>query len=399
MHTLSVLHKFFRSTFPEVHATRLEALTVAVDAVAQGASVSITAMGRSLSNPVRIKHRVKRMNRLVGNRLLFEKRERFYREMATRLLADSVRPIILIDWSEFSADGSQQLLRASLAVGGRALTLYEELHPLELLANRAVQHRFLDRLKALLPTDCLPILIADAGFRVPFFRYVERLGWHWLGRIRNRDFIRWEGAPYEWVGAKSLHALAHARAQELGTAQWVRSNPLTGRLVLIRHPRKGRTDPSRNGITRQSRHSRKQAKRSSEPWLLIASPSLSVYSAKRIVRLYRTRMQCEENFRDTKSPAYGLGIAKGQHTSFARVANLLLIAALAAFALWLIGCLARALRWDRAVRVNSSSRSASYSTLFLARLVIQHVHERLPRDCFDHPDALVADYLHSVWRT
>ncbi|MGH8225571.1 MAG: hypothetical protein ACRER1_05425, partial [Gammaproteobacteria bacterium] len=106
-----------------------------------------------------------------------------------------------------------------------------------------------------------------------------------------------------------------------------------------------------------------------------------------------------ENFRDTKSLAYGLGIANGRYTSFERAANLLLIAALASFALWMIGCLARARHWEQAVRVNSSSQSASYSAPFLARLVIQHVHERLPRDCLDHADSLVTDYLQSLWQT
>jgi hypothetical protein len=399
MHTLPVLHKFFRSAFPEVHAARLEALTIAVDAVAQGAGVSITAMGRGLNSAIRIKHRVKRMNRLVGNHLLFERREHFYRAMSMRLLCGCEQPLILIDWSEFSADGAQQLLRASVPVGGRALTLYEELHPQALLGNRSVQHRFLDRLAAIVPAHCRPIVIADAGFRVPFFRYVEKLGWHWLGRIRNRDMLRWEGAPYEWVSAKSLHALANARPQRLGAAQWVRSNPLAGRLVLVRHRRKGRKDRSRNGVTRQSRHSRKNAKRNEEPWLLIASPSLEAYSAKRIVRLYKTRMQCEENFRDTKSSLYGLGIVRGRNTSFHRAANLLLIAALAAFVVWLIGCLARARGWERRVRVNSSSRTASYSALFLARLVIRHVHERLPLCCLDEAGTLTANYLATVTET
>lgn len=181
--------------------------------------------------------------------------------MTHRLLAASARAVILIDWSDFSTDRTQQLLRASLPVGGRAITLYEELHPLELLANRTVQHRFLDRLQALLPPECTPIIIADAGFRVPFFRYVERLGWHWLGRIRNRDFLCWEGAPQEWIGAKSLYALATARAQDLGPAQWVRRAPLAGRLVVIRHPRQGRKDRSLQGSPRRSKLSRKHAKR------------------------------------------------------------------------------------------------------------------------------------------
>ncbi|MGH8274074.1 MAG: hypothetical protein ACRES9_07455 [Gammaproteobacteria bacterium] len=147
MHTLPVLHKFFGHAFPEIHASRLEALAVAVDAVCQGARVSITEMGRGLNSPARIKHRVKRMNRLVGNRLLTAERERFYRAMTWWLIAGTPQPVILVDWSDFSADRAQQLLRASLPVGGRAMTLYEELHPYEKLANRAIQHQFLERLK------------------------------------------------------------------------------------------------------------------------------------------------------------------------------------------------------------------------------------------------------------
>jgi hypothetical protein len=271
------------------------------------------------------------------------------------------------------------------------------LHPYDKLANRTVQHRFLDQLKAKLPADCVPIIIADAGFRVPFFRYVEALGWHWLGRIRNRDFVMWEGAPFEWIPAKSLYDLATPWVQDLGDAQWVRRAPLGGRLVLVRQPKAHRKDLTLSGAVRRSRLSRKNAKRAAEPWLLIASPSLRQYAAKQIVKLYKTRMQIEENFRDTKSVAYGLGIARGRHTSFARATNLLLIAALATFTLWLIGCLAKARGWQRLVRVNSSSRSPDYSTIFLARLVIQHYNGRLPRDCLDKAGGLAHRYYQSVF--
>lgn len=399
MHTMPVLQKFFADSLPQVHAYRLNAVTVAVDAVAQGAQVAITSMGRSLTSATRTKHRVKRMDRLVGNRLLGAERDQFYQAMIDRLLVGSRQPIILIDWSDFSDDRQQQLLRASTPVGGRAMTLYEQLHPCDKLANRSVQHRFLDQLKAKLPAGCVPIIIADAGFRVPFFRYVQALGWHWLGRIRNRDFVLWDGAPFEWRPAKSLYGLAALRPQDLGDVQWVRRAPLAGRLVLVRQRKAHRKDRALNGMVRRSRLSRQHAQRAAEPWLLIASSSLSHYAPKQIVKLYKTRMQIEENFRDTKSVAYGLGIARGRHTSFARAVNLLLIAALATFTLWLIGCLAKARGWQRLVRVNSSSRSPDYSTIFLARLIIKQGQARLPRDCLEHAGAFTRQYLHSVFDT
>jgi hypothetical protein len=47
-------------------------------------------------------------------------------------------------------------------------------------------------------------------FRIlhPFFREVESLGGHWLGRIRNRDFMAWADRPDDWLAAKSLYAKA-----------------------------------------------------------------------------------------------------------------------------------------------------------------------------------------------
>jgi len=109
MHTQPVLQKFFRESLPGIHQTRCQALTVAVDAVARGARVTITGLGRSLAHTgVRIKHRIKRMDRLIGNRLLGAQCKTVYRAIVLRLLASCLQPIILIDWSDFSVDRHQK---------------------------------------------------------------------------------------------------------------------------------------------------------------------------------------------------------------------------------------------------------------------------------------------------
>ena len=66
MHTSTVLQKFFQHSFPTVHAKRLRALQAAVDAVLVGAPVSVTGMGRHLKSRTRIKHKIKRVDRLVS---------------------------------------------------------------------------------------------------------------------------------------------------------------------------------------------------------------------------------------------------------------------------------------------------------------------------------------------
>lgn len=212
-----------------------------------------------------------------------------YGAMTQFLLNSLPLPLIIIDWSPLTDDQSQQLLRASLPVSGRTITLYEEVHPVSKLGNRRVQHQFLACLQQLLPPHVTPIVVADSGFRTPFFREVDRLGWHWLGRIRNRDFIAFDDHPDDWLAAKSLYAKATRKAKSLGLALWVRSNPLLGQLVTFFRPAKGRKHLTAHKRPAKSQHSRKQAKREREPWLLVVSPSLKAYSAVRVVDYYRAR--------------------------------------------------------------------------------------------------------------
>lgn len=77
----------------------------------------------------------------------------------------------------------------------------------------------------------------------------------------------------------------------------------------------------------------KQAKTNKEPWLLAVSPQLAGRDADAIVAIYGGRMQIEQTFRDIKNPRWGLGLSDSQTRQPARLANLLLMSALACYAL------------------------------------------------------------------
>jgi hypothetical protein len=64
MSIIALLHNLLKEKLPSIHATRLRALMAAVEAGLKGASVSITQLGRALSGPACIKHKIKRMDRL-----------------------------------------------------------------------------------------------------------------------------------------------------------------------------------------------------------------------------------------------------------------------------------------------------------------------------------------------
>ena len=290
--------------------------------------------------------------------------------LARRCLAGVRTPLIIVDWSDLSADRRWQLLRASVALEGRSVTLYEEVHALLDATAPGVHKGFLARLGAMLPPQCRPIVITNAGFRSPWFQLINAMGWCWIGRIRNRDMIRRLGGG-DWFGCKRLYAQASALAQALGRYQYVRSNPVNCDLVLIRRAAQGRHKKSVLGTKVRSRHSLKQARCQREPWLLAASPLLSHLSAQALVAIYAQRMQIEEAFRDLKSERFGLGLCACRSKQGQRLRILLLIATLALFVLRLIGEVAKARQLQFQFQSNTRRTRPVLSVITLGLQLVQ----------------------------
>jgi hypothetical protein len=101
---------------------------VTVTALIQGKKLSVTGLGRAIKSEAYEKHNIKRADRLIGNPMLNQERPMIYRALVAILIGQYRQPVILVDWSDLSDDRKFHLLRASLAVGGRALTLYKESH-------------------------------------------------------------------------------------------------------------------------------------------------------------------------------------------------------------------------------------------------------------------------------
>ena len=130
------------------------------------------------------------------------------------------------------------------------------------------EKQFLRRLAEVLPDGVRPILVTDAGFRAPWFRAVDATEWHWLGRLRNTTYVKFDHASDElssWASCESLYALARRTPRDLGLRHVVRSHPLACRMVLHAKPPKGRKDRNRRGVPARNSTSRKSAQRESEP--------------------------------------------------------------------------------------------------------------------------------------
>lgn len=91
-----------------------------------------------MKNSVYEKHNIKRADRLIGNTRLNKERSQIHRILTDMIINREKHPVILIDWSRLSSNGHYHVLRASVPVGGRALTV----HPEKLLSNSKIEKKF-----------------------------------------------------------------------------------------------------------------------------------------------------------------------------------------------------------------------------------------------------------------
>lgn len=189
MYVQSMIHKPL-SDF--MHLKHLDSLISVVQGAFEAKQLSVTGLGRALSPPIQERSGIRKVDRLVGNDNLRSQRKAVYCQIASLLIGNVQKPWILVDWS-LVPNTTHQLLRAALVCDGRALSIYEEVHPESKLANRKVHRSFLKTLKKVLPKDCCPIIVTDAGYHTGWFKVVKKLGWDFVGRVRGQVHYLAEG--------------------------------------------------------------------------------------------------------------------------------------------------------------------------------------------------------------
>ncbi len=368
MHAIRVLEIWLRRNCSFMHQARLAAMVKIVDGVVFGGRATLAELGRGIRNETLEKHNVKCADRLIGNRHLAGERLSIYRALAHWLLGTVERPWIIVDWSDVEVGRGCLMLKAAVPVGGRAISIYEEVHPLKRYNNPKTHRRFLERLAKVVPAHCLPIIITDAGFRGPWFKTVESLGWDWIGRVRNVVKFSYDRTN-TWRNTTSLYRAAGQKPSYVGRCWLSRRNPYACYLHLYKSLRRAPGRPRKRARKRPNEaRARRHAR---EPWLLATSLSPKHWPARRVVRAYEKRMQIEETFRDLKSHRWGYGLQYARSRSSERLANLLLVTTLAVAATWLAGLAAKARGWARHFQANTVTDRAVLSVFFLGRRVLK----------------------------
>jgi hypothetical protein len=345
MRVASMVRELVGSCSRVVHAVRVTAVTAMVEGIIRGGRLSPATIGRGLLGEALPKHGIKRVDRLLGNSKMVGDRQVFFMRIARRLLRGCTRPVILVDWTQA---GNDVALVAAVPIGGRALPIYVEVHPLKKLSNAAVERRFLRALKAIVPIECRSVIVSDAGFKGPFFQAVLDHGWDFLGRIRGT--AKAVSSVGETISKEQFYARASTVPVELGSFGLFVQQRIPCRLVLVRKRRR----PGPKLPPPACKEEREQRQAALDPWLL--ATSLTDGDAASIVGTYARRMQIEETFRDTKNHRFGWSLADVRLSTPERMAVLLTLAALAFVVVTLIGMAAERRGTHRAYQANTEKR-------------------------------------------
>jgi hypothetical protein len=286
--------------------------------------------------------------------------------------------VILVDWTQVC--GRHVALVAAVPIGGRALTIYAEVHPLKRLGNAAVERRFLVALKAIIPSECRSIIVSDAGFKGPFFRAVLDCGWDFLGRVRGTT--KAISATGETISKEQFYALASTTPLDLGTFRLFVKQRIPCRLVLVRKRRR----PGPKRLPPACKEERELRQSALDPWLL--ATSLSDGEATDLVRQYAKRMQIEETFRDAKNHRFGWSLGAVQLSTPQRAAVLLALASVAFLVVTLIGMTAERAGHHRRYQANTRIQRV-LSFLVLASAILRRAENICSLAAFRHSLTLI----------
>lgn len=327
MHIKGFLHRMLS---PVMHQKRLSTLSDLIEGLLTSKRLSVTDLGRGMKAPITERSAIRKADRCIGNEELQRELPLIYRTIAFELMSQLIEPRIIVDWSHIP-NTKQHVLRAAFVAKGRALSIYEEVHSEKKLGNRNTERNFLRNLNYCIPIKCTPIIITDAGFDNEWFKRVIKLGWNYIGRVRGQKVYCQND---KWSKCQELMLKATDKPVCIGKIMLCKANSLNTQFFLFKGPatNKKRYKPhkSKDGGRNEKNYHRSGL----EPWLLVSSLKVS---ARKVIKIYKERMQIEESFRDLKSPKFGFGLRNAYSKKSKRIRILLLIAMIASLIAWLSG--------------------------------------------------------------
>lgn len=232
-----VCQNFFRNALAPFHKYRQNALIDATVALINGASLTLTSIGRFLPGQAQVKNKIKRIDRLLGNESLHRDIPLIFQNIISMLTSRLSLCVIAVDWSGYPSQ-EYHVLRASLLCDGRSIPLLSWIVPSEKQQNSQIQKGFLDALAVAVNPKARVIIITDAGFQNAWFRHVKLLGWDFIGRIRGNIQMRLNSKGEYWFKRQELQASSKPEYIGPGTLARAEYARCDGHFTCIKKNRK-----------------------------------------------------------------------------------------------------------------------------------------------------------------
>lgn len=382
---------------PHIHSTRLQAVLDVATGLQKSQNLSLTAIGRQLSGDTSIKHRVKKVDRLLANRHLYEEVTSIYKGLSSYVLKyinQSHQIPLIVDLCYMKDTHAVQMLSAEVALKGRSLPIYREVFEENQLKQRAPE--FISRLSSCIPGDREVLIIMDSGFGEDWFDAISGKGWYWLVRARGKKYIKLS-EDAEWVDARELYSLGNSRAKLYQNAYITKKSPRRCRVVIKGAPSHRSPGKKPRKLPGNYNSANGNYKRSAqEPWVLVTNLP-EKHTATQIVNAYKKRMQIEESFRDVKSHQFGLSARYIRSVSIYRWAIAMLLAAIVQVTLWIIGVIGHHQGMQSYFQANTVRDKKIFSYFYLGQLIVQHNKiEDVLKNCKNLPNA-IQEELQRKW--
>ena len=369
MHARTFLHKLLGSA---IHKSRFKLLLTMIETLINVKSMTLTGLARGVMRPIQERSAIRMVDRFLGNHFFQKENSIIFKAIIHFTIGNKAKPEIIIDWSKVPNE-EEYILRAALVATGRAITLYEEVHPKKKVGNALIQKKFLKQLRSLLPPNCIkPIIITDAGFKTPWFKEVQKLEWDFVGRVRELNKIMYSKDGKTIEKCIKLTKSATATAKSLGKIALGKANQFNVWCYVIKKKIKGRKKRFKNGKVDRRKSSAQYSRGEREGWVIVSSiAATSSLIAKRVINIYSRRMTIEEGFRDLKSHQYGFGMDQNKTLKRERIIVWLLLAALASLLAWIVGYCAEKKGLQHQFQANSIKYRRVLSLFYLGCQVIR----------------------------
>lgn len=365
------LYDSLKESCPDIHAARLSAVLDVSAGLRHSQNLSLSELGRNLPGNAKLKNKIKKVDRLEGNKALHNELFTLYQGLSsfvfTYISQEPTLPLV-VDVCCLKDDREIQMLSAEIAIKGRSIPLYREVYRDIEIKGRAQD--FLKELSLCLPRNRRVIIIMDAGFHEEWFKEIEVLGWYWLCRIRGVKSVKLS-EELGWKVIKELIPHIKSKTTHYENALLTKDHERPCRMITTYRKPKGRKVKTSRGKTTSTLSNGSYSQANREPWILATNLPLELGPVN-VVNLYFKRMQIEESFRDIKSHQFGLAGRYVRTQSVDRWGVKMLLAAIVQITYWVIGVVAHSQNKQQYFQANTVKDKKIFSYFTLGKLMIEH---------------------------